>query len=66
MQVPSNWDPQEVGNTLNDPSITIVRFTPSFDINKSFDTNPSDGSTYIDINKQKGYKNMSLGQFDEK
>ena len=60
MQVPSNWDLQEVGNRLNDSSITIIRLTPSFDIHRSFDTDPSDGSTYIDINEQKDFRNMSL------
>ena len=34
MQVPSNWDLQEVGSALNDSSITIIRFTPSFDIHR--------------------------------
>ena len=60
MQVPSNWDLQEVGNRLNDSSITIIRLTPSFDIHRSFDTDPSDGSTYLDINEQKYFRNMSL------
>jgi hypothetical protein len=60
MQFPSNWDLQEIGNALNNPSKTIIRFTPSFDTNRSFDTDPSDGSTYIDINEQIGFKNMSL------
>ena len=60
MQVPSNWDLQEVGNRLNDSTITIIRLTPSFDIHRSFDTDPSDGSTYIDINEQKDFRNMSL------
>ena len=40
--------------------ITIIRLTPSFDIHRSFDTDPSDGSTYIDINEQKDFRNMSL------
>ena len=60
IQVPSSWDLQEVGSALNDSSITIIRFTPSFDIHRSFDTDPSDGSTYIDINEQKVFRNMSL------
>ena len=60
MQVPSNWDLQEVGNRLNDSSITIIRLTPSFEIHRSFDTDPSDGSTYLDINEQKYFRNMSL------
>ena len=60
MQVPSNWDLQEVGNRLNDSSITIIRLTPSFDIHRSFDTDPSDGSNYLDINEQKYFRNMSL------
>lgn len=60
MQFPSNWDVQEVGSTLNDPSITIVRFTPSFDIHRSFKTDPSDGNTYVDINLQKNIGNTSL------
>jgi len=60
MQVPSNWDLQEIGNRLNDSLITIIRLTPSFDIHRSFDTDPSDGSTYLDINEQKYFRNMSL------
>jgi hypothetical protein len=60
MQVPSNWDPQEIGNRLNGPAITIIRVTPAFDIHKSFDTDPSDGSTYLDINMQNNIQNMSL------
>ena len=60
MQVPSDWDLQEVGNRLNDSTITIIRLTPSFDIHRSFDTDPSDGSTYIDINEQKDFRNISL------
>lgn len=60
IQFPSNWDLQEIRNALSDPSITIIRFTPSFDTNSSFDTDPSDGSTYIDINEQKDFKNMYL------
>ncbi len=60
MQVPSDWDLQEVGNMLNRPTVTIIRVTPAFDIHKSFDTDPSDGSTYIDINVQNNVRNMSL------
>ena len=52
MQVPSNWDLQEIENELNRPAVTIIRVTPAFDIHKSFDTDPSDGSTYLDINVQ--------------
>ena len=60
MQVPSNWDLQEVGNRLNGPTVTIIRVTPAFDIHKSFDTDPSDGGTYLDINVQNNIRNMSL------
>jgi hypothetical protein len=60
MQVPSDWDLQEVGNGLNVPTVTIIRLTPAFDIHKSFDTDPSDGSTYLDINVQNNTRNMSL------
>jgi hypothetical protein len=60
MQVPSDWDLQEVGNKLNGPTVTIIRLTPAFDIHKSFDTDPSDGNTYVDINVQKKIRNMSL------
>ena len=61
MQVPSDWDLQEIGNMLNRSTVTIIRLTPAFDIHKSFDTDPSDGSTYVDINMQKNIRNMSLG-----
>jgi len=60
MQVPSNWDLQEIENELNRPAVTIIRVTPAFDIHKSFDTDPSDGSTYLDINVQNNSGNMSL------
>ncbi len=60
MQVPSDWDLQEVGNMLNMPTVTIIRVTPAFDIHKSFDTDPSDGSTYLDINLQNNVRNVSL------
>ena len=60
MQVPFDWDLQEVGNRLNGPTVTIIRLTPAFDIHKSFDTDPSDGNTYVDINVQKNIRNMSL------
>jgi hypothetical protein len=60
MQISSDWDLQEVENRLNGPIITIIRLTPAFDIHKSFDTDPSDGSTYIDINLQKNIQNLSL------
>ncbi len=60
MQVPSNWDLLEVGNRLNGSTVTIIRITPAFDIHKSFDTDPSDGSTYLDINVQNNIRNMSL------
>ena len=60
IQVPSNWDLQEVGNRLNGPTVTIIRVTPAFNIHKSFDTDPSDGSTYLDINVQNNIRNMSL------
>ncbi len=52
MQIPSDWDLQEVVNRLNGPTVTIIRLTPAFDIHKSFDTDPSDGSTYVDVNVQ--------------
>ena len=45
MQVPSDWDLQEVGSASNDSTITIIRLALSFDIHRSFDTDPSDGST---------------------
>lgn|GEM_PF-4448719 len=60
MQVPSDWDLQEVENRLYWPIVTIIRLTPAFDIHKSFDTDPSDGSTYLDINEQNNIRNMSL------
>ena len=60
MQVPSDWDLQEVGSASNDSTITIIRLALSFDIHRSFDTDPSDGSTYIDINEQKDFRNISL------
>jgi eukaryotic-like serine/threonine-protein kinase len=61
IQFPSNWDLQEIGNILSNPSIiTIIRFTPSLDIDRSLGTDPSDGNTYVDINEQKGFRNMSL------
>jgi hypothetical protein len=60
MQVPSNWDLQEIGNSLNGSAVTIIRVTPAFDIHKSFDTDPSDSSTYLDINVQNNIRNMSL------
>jgi hypothetical protein len=60
MQVPSNWDLLEVGNRLNGSTVTIIRVTPAFDIHKSFDTDPSDGNTYLDINMQNNIRNMSL------
>jgi hypothetical protein len=60
MQVPSDWNLQEVGNMLNRSTVTIIRVTPAFDIHKSFDIDPSDGSTYVDINEQNNVRNMSL------
>jgi len=60
MQIPSDWDLQEVGDMLKKSTVTIIRLTPAFDIHKSFDTDPSDGNTYVDINLQKNNRNMSL------